>query len=120
MPRLIFLDDDRIQHLLLRKLFQIHLPNWDSEFFENAQDAKGWLSQNEVDLIISDLNLGSEIGWKFVSEIQKFSQAPVVFLTGNISPLDQQKKAQVDQVKLILEKPLEESGFIQILDVLKA
>ncbi|MCS5491805.1 response regulator [Algoriphagus limi] len=120
MPRLIFLDDDRIQHLLMRKLFQFHLPDWDFEFFENARDAKVWLSQNPVDLIISDLNLDTESGWDFVKEIGEYSETPVVFLTSNISPEDSQKKEQFSQVKLLLEKPLEESGFAQILEVLQS
>ncbi|TFV93140.1 response regulator [Algoriphagus kandeliae] len=118
MPRLLFLDDDRIQHLLMRKLFQLHLPNWDYEFFENAQAAKTWLSQNPVELIISDLNLETESGWDFAAEISTFSNAPLVFLTSNISPEDSQKKVQFSQVKLLLEKPLNESGFAQILEVL--
>lgn len=119
MPRLIFLDDDRIQHLLMRKLFQVYLPDWDFEFFENSRIAKDWLTKNSVDLIISDLNLDVGTGWDFVSEIRYFSDAFIVFLTSNISPEDQQKKAQFDQVKLLLEKPLEEFGITQILALVK-
>jgi DNA-binding response OmpR family regulator len=88
MTKLVYLDDDKIQHLLMRKLIKIYLPNCTVDFFSEPESLSSWLEENQVDLILSDLNFERSSGWDWVADFSSKSSAPVVFITANSSPDD--------------------------------
>lgn len=108
---IVYLDDDKIQHLLMKKLIKLNLPGSTSEFFENADELSNWLKENHADLILSDLNLEGGSGWDFVADFISNSDAPIVFITGHVSSDDLKKSTQFSRVKGVLEKPLSKDDW---------
>ena len=76
MASIIYLDDDMIQHMLMKKLLKIHIPESNTQFFHEPEKLKIWLQENKADLILSDLNLEGESGWDLVEDFTKISDAP--------------------------------------------
>ncbi|WP_026952077.1 response regulator [Algoriphagus mannitolivorans] len=114
MPKIVYLDDDRIQHLLMKKIIKIQLPEWTSENFSQPEELCDWLATNETDIILSDLNLENSSAWDWVDKFQKISAAQIVFLTAHASPEDFQKQEQFMNVKFIFEKPLSGENWEEI------
>lgn len=114
MPKIVYLDDDRIQHMLMKKIFKIQLPEWTSENFSQSEELCDWLSTNETDIILSDLNLENSSAWDWVEKLQRISSAQIVFLTAHASPEDYQKQQSFTHVKYIFEKPLSEENWEEI------
>ncbi|TDQ19706.1 response regulator receiver domain-containing protein [Algoriphagus boseongensis] len=114
MPTIAYLDDDRIQHILMKKLFQIHLPSFEVQTFSKPNSMEDWLGNNVVDIILSDLNLEGESAWDWIERFTKISSAPLVFLTAHATPEDLGKMADFPQVKMIFEKPLAEDDWQKI------
>ena len=111
MTKLAYLDDDKIQHLLMRKLINIYLPNCTVDFFNEPEKLSLWLEENQVDLILSDLNFETTTGWDWVADFSSKSSAPVVFVTANSSPDDRQKATEFSSVKGVMEKPISEEDW---------
>lgn len=118
MPQLIFLDDDRIQHLILKKQLGLFASNWQFESFSTPDAALVWLENNKTDLVLSDLNFEEESGWEIISKIGLKSSAPIVFLTGYMTREDLQKVSQFSSVIGLFEKPLSAEKWEQILELL--
>jgi two-component SAPR family response regulator len=79
MPKLILIDDDRIQHLLFKKQLMMYAPSWEFNAFLAPTEAMNWLQNNQVDLIISDLNLEEETGWKSFPKLLNFLRHQLSF-----------------------------------------
>ena len=114
MPKIVYLDDDRIQHLLMKKIIKIQLPEWSSENFSQPEELCEWLSKNEADVILSDLNLENTSAWAWVNKFKDISNAQIVFLTAHAAPDDFEKLGQFANVKFIFEKPLTEENWAEI------
>lgn len=117
MPTIAYLDDDKIQHILMKKLFQIHLPSFEVQTFSKPKSLEDWLGNNQVGIILSDLNLDGESAWDWIEIFTKISSAPLVFLTAHASPEDMVKMADFPQVKMIFEKPLADDDWQQIAGI---
>lgn len=114
MAKLVYLDDDKIQHLLMKKLLKIHLPNSTVEFFSEPQQLDLWLAENQADLILSDLNFEASSGWDWVAKFSSKSAAPIVFITANSSPDDHRKLGEFPTVKWVIEKPISAEDWASI------
>ncbi|MDX5339033.1 MAG: response regulator [Cyclobacteriaceae bacterium] len=114
MPKIVYLDDDRIQHMLMKKIFKIQLPDWSSENFTQPEDLYEWLAENDPEIILSDLNLEHSSAWEWVEKFGENSPAKIVFLTAHISSEDLEKMKKFDQVKFIFEKPLSQENWDEI------
>lgn len=114
MSKIVYLDDDRIQHLLMNRIFKIQLPEWTTEIFSQPEDLYDWLSENESDIILSDLNLENSSAWEWVEKFGEVSKAKMVFLTAHVSAEDFEKKKRFEQVKFIFEKPLTNEDWEEI------
>lgn len=119
MAQLVYLDDDRIQHLLMKKMTKIFLPDCKAEFFTEPQSLSSWLGENRTNLIVSDLNLEGDSGWEWVAEFASKSAAPIVFVTASASPEDRLKAAGFSTVKSVMEKPLSEENWQQLADLIQ-
>ncbi len=111
MTKLVYLDDDKIQHLLMRKLIKIYLPACTVEFFSEPERLDSWLAENHADLILSDLNFETSSGWDWVAGFSSKSAAPIVFVTANSSPEDRRKATEFSRVKGLMEKPISEEDW---------
>jgi CheY-like chemotaxis protein len=111
MVTLVYLDDDAVQRLLMRKLVKIHLPHCIAEFFSEPETLSSWLDENRADLILSDLNFDSSCGWDWVAEFTSKTEAPIVFVTANCSPEDYRKAREIRQVEWVMDKPISEENW---------
>jgi response regulator RpfG family c-di-GMP phosphodiesterase len=114
--RIVVLDDDKIQHLLLRKRFQSISKEIELIAFDQVEEAIAYLDSHAVDQVLTDLNLGLFSGWDFIDELEKINfKGGVFFLTGSILPEDSRRAAQDTRISGFFEKPLSETDLMQIL-----
>jgi DNA-binding response OmpR family regulator len=89
---------------------------------KNGQDALDWIRQNEVDLIITDLNMPTMGGQELLSILKadnKYNKIPVIVLSSN--------KESSEKIKLLkigaddyMEKPFNpEELFWRVSNILK-
>ena len=118
MAKLVYLDDDKIQQLLMKKLLKICLPNYTSEIFSTPEELHDWLEGNSVDLILSDLNFEKSSGWDWVSQFSCRSDAPIVFVTANSTPEDHRKVGESPNVKWVMDKPISVDNWQRLSELL--
>lgn len=117
IQRILVLDDDRIQHLLLQKRFNLIPNEVELISFERALEALEFLQGNSVDMVLTDLNLGAMDGWEFVDELEKINfNGRLFFLTGSVAPEDRRRAEQDHRITGFFEKPISEADLIQILN----
>ena len=117
--RIISIDDDKIQHFLIKKRIQFIEPLIDIVSFENPQNALDWLGENSADLIFMDLNFPELSGWDLLVKIGEISNSPVVVLTGNIGPEEIKKMESFPQALKLFEKPISNDHLSEIFQLLK-
>jgi CheY-like chemotaxis protein len=118
ITKILFLDDDKIQHLLLKKRVSLLAKDVQIKFFERASEALEFLTTNSVDLVITDLNLGVMDGWEFLDELEKIKfQGKLFFLTASVMPEDRIRAGKDHRVTGYFEKPISEMDLIQILNL---
>jgi two-component SAPR family response regulator len=114
--KLIFVDDDKIQHMINRKNILRIKPEIDLLFFENPFEALGWLKDNDTDLLILDVNMPEMQGWDFLEELNKMNKnIKVKMLTSSMDPMDVEKSLGYPQVSGFLIKPLSNEVLTEIL-----
>lgn len=113
--KVVSIDDDRIQHILVKKRMKMVDPTIETISFDEPQNALEWLAENKAHLILMDLNFPELSGWELLLEIQKITETPVVILTGNISSFELQEKEEYPQVLRLLEKPISASHIEEII-----
>jgi CheY-like chemotaxis protein len=71
--------------------------------------------ENECHLVLMDIKIIGELdGIQTMQEIRKFSDIPVIFITGNSDPITQQKAMKTNPVSYII-KPIEMEVLKQAL-----
>jgi DNA-binding NtrC family response regulator len=118
MATIVYLDDDQVQHLLMKKLFRIHVPECKIEFFSCPEKLQEWLRENQADLLLSDLNLEGSSVWDWIDDFTLVSQAKLVLITAHATPEDRRKKETFSQVKMIFEKPLSQENWKVISELI--
>ena len=114
MATIVYLDDDKVQHLLMKKLLKIHLPTCTAEFFSSPENLSLWLKENEAQMILSDVNFDGSSAWDWLEDFSSNSRASVVLLTAYASQEDRQKAKNFPALKAIWEKPLSNDNWQQI------
>lgn len=110
------LDDDQIQHILFRKRATQLALDIQLDFFEEPETLLEFMKSNEVETIISDLNLESMSGWLFIEELFKTGfEGKLFIVTASIIPADRIKAKKEKRIQGFYEKPLSDSDLIQIL-----
>ena len=94
--KIVVIDDE----LSMRDFFEIMLSKdgYDVSSFENGNDAIVFMKQNNVDLVITDLNMPKMDGISFIAEARKIASCkfvPIIVLTteSQMQKKDQAKKA---------------------------
>lgn len=116
--RIIFVDDDTIQHMINRKNLQRLKPEIELFFFENPYNALEWLEGNEADLLILDVNMPEMTGWEFLDLLgQKDRIIEVKMLTSSMDPVDIEMSLNYSLVSGFLIKPLKNEIMAEILGI---
>lgn len=114
--KVLVLDDDRIQHLLLRKRMLLVSSEIELTFFEDAHFALDAIATSPPDIIISDINLFKSSGWQFLEKVKAMNfRGKFFLLSGSIHPDDRRRAAEDAFVTGFFEKPIQESDLIYIL-----
>ncbi|MFD2202781.1 response regulator [Shivajiella indica] len=116
--RIIFVDDDTIQHMINRKNLQRLKPDIELFFFENPFKALEWIEENEADLLILDVNMPEMNGWNFLDLLkEKGKEIEVKMLTSSMDPSDIEMSLNYGMVSGFLIKPLKNEIMAEILGV---
>ncbi|MFL0681886.1 MAG: response regulator [Algoriphagus aquaeductus] len=114
--QLVVLDDDKIQHILIRKKIQLITSEVQLHFFESAEKVLTFLRNHSVDIVITDLNLDTMDGWDFVEELDRLGFKGKLFvLTGSIMASDRLRAQNDSRISGFFEKPISDTDLIQIL-----
>lgn len=116
--KLVFVDDDKIQHMINRKNLLRIKPDIELFFFENPYEALDWFKNNEADLLILDVNMPEMQGWDFLEELAKTgNKIRVKMLTSSMDPMDVITSEKYEQVTGFLVKPLQTDVLIEMLGI---
>ncbi|MBB6327445.1 CheY-like chemotaxis protein [Algoriphagus iocasae] len=118
--RIVSIDDDKIQHILLKKRVLLIDSSAQVFPFEEPTSAMDFLGSNKTDLIFLDLNFPGISGWDLLQKLKEITDAPVVVLTGNISREEQEKISEFPQAIRLLEKPISNDHLSEIFEFLKS
>lgn len=112
----LVLDDDKIQHLILRKRIAILKVDIELIFFEDAISALDYVLSSPPDIVISDINLQKLDGWQFLEKMKELKFLGKFFLlSGSILQDDRIRANRDSSVSGFFEKPIQESDLIYIL-----
>lgn len=113
---IVFVDDDKIQHMINRKNMLRLKEDLNLHFFENPYNALEWLENNEADLLILDVNMPEMKGWEFLDRLKVLNKTiEVKMLTSSVDPDDIETSTHYNMVSGFLVKPLKNDIMTEIL-----
>jgi len=113
---IIIVDDDRVQHMINRKILLRCDPSLTLYFFENPIEALEWLNENSADLLLLDINMPEMKGWEFLEIMtERGIQMEVKMLSSSIDPRDIDKSKKFALVSGFLVKPLNNTVIDELL-----
>ncbi|MFN3997854.1 two-component system response regulator [Algoriphagus sp.] len=114
--KILVLDDDKIQHLLMRKKLSLMNIDVDLIFFEDVAQALEFIESTPPDVVISDINLNKMDGWNFLEMLKNLNyKGSFFFLSSSIFPDDRNRANEDSFVTDFFEKPIRESDLNYIL-----
>ncbi|SNR96320.1 response regulator receiver protein [Belliella buryatensis] len=118
--KIIFVDDDKIQHMINKKNMLRIKPDLELIFFQNPFSALEWLETNDFDLLLLDINMPEMSGWEFLDVLEeKKIQIPVKMLSSSMDPDDIAKSNAYQMVEGFLVKPLQIEVIEELLNCQK-
>lgn len=116
IKRILFVDDDKIQHMINKKNMLRFRPDLELFFFDNPFLALDWLAKNKADLLLLDVNMPEMNGWEFLDELNKLKiLVDVKMLTSSLDPDDIESSMSYTQISGFLIKPLQNEVISDIL-----
>lgn len=114
MKRIFIVEDDFIIALALEKGIQ-RLGHAVTAKVDNAGAAIAKVNQDAPDLVLMDISLVGEMdGIKAMNHIRKFSDVPIIFLTGNTDE-STKKRAMKTNPAGYLTKPLNTTALKELI-----
>jgi len=110
-PKLLVVDNDHSVRESLRKLLEAE--HCDVHAARNGVDALDYFRSSSIDLVVLDLNLATDDGWKVfhtMAELNPF--VPTVIITAEF---DQRALAVAAGVEALIEKPIDVPAFLKII-----
>jgi CheY-like chemotaxis protein len=104
---IVFVDDDKVQHMINKRILLKINPKLNLVFFENPHDALNWLKENTADILLLDINMPEMEGWEFLNLMDQLGiKIEVKMLTSSLDPEDIEKSKGFELVSGFLVKPL--------------
>lgn len=114
----VFVDDDKVQHMINKRILLKVDPTLKLMFFESPTVALEWLSSNKADILLLDINMPQMKGWEVLDELERRGiDLQVKMLTSSMDPEDIEESKNYKMVNGFLNKPLKEKeveGFINV------
>lgn len=114
----VFVDDDKVQHMINKRILLKVDPTLKLMFFESPTMALEWLTTNNADILLLDINMPQMRGWEVLDELERRGiNIQVTMLTSSMDPDDIEESKNYKMVNGFLNKPLKEEeveGFINI------
>ncbi len=106
MKRIIIVEDDLILSLLLEKQIQ-RLGYEVAAKIDNGEEAVEKIRKDNPDLVLMDIKLVGEMdGVEAIHHVRKFSDVPVLYLTGNSDEITK-KRAKATKPIAYMVKPVD-------------
>jgi len=113
---IIFVDDDKVQHMINKRILLKINPNLELVFFENPYEALSWLEKNMADILLLDINMPEMEGWDFLKLMEERGiKMEVKMLTSSLDSQDIEKSYGFDMVSGFLVKPLRKEVIDEFL-----
>ncbi len=113
---IVFVDDDKVQHMINKRILLKVNEELKLVFFENPYKALDWLEENRADVLLLDINMPEMDGWYFLKLMEeKGIEMDVKMLTSSLDPDDLQKSKAYHQVSGFLIKPLKDENIAEFL-----
>jgi CheY-like chemotaxis protein len=110
-PKLLVVDNDPSVRESLRKLLEAE--HYDVHPAQDGVDALDYFKSNSTDLVVLDLNLGPDDGWKVFHTMTGVNPfVPTVVITAEF---DQRERAVAAGVEALIEKPIDVPAFLEII-----
>src|SRR5690606_23580521 len=114
---IVFVDDDKVQHMINKRILLKINPNLELNFFESPYLALNWLSENEADILLLDINMPGMKGWDLLNYLEeKGINSEVKMLTSAVAPEDLERSKNYGQVSGFLVKPLNEEAVEEFIN----
>ncbi|MDN3668040.1 response regulator [Echinicola jeungdonensis] len=115
---ILFVDDDKVQHMINKRILLGVQSDLDLHFFANPMDALEWLENNCADILLLDINMPEMNGWEFLDRLKTLEKQPVVkMLSSSIDPNDEIKSQKYEMVTGFLTKPLNKDRVMELLEL---
>lgn len=112
----VFVDDDKVQHMINKRILQKLKPDLELIFFEDPHEALSWLERNVADILLLDINMPQMEGWDFLNLMEvRGINMDVKMLTSSLDPRDLERSQSYAMVNGFLVKPLSKEVIDAIL-----
>jgi CheY-like chemotaxis protein len=126
MCKLIVLDDDKIQHLLIKKMLIKYDVFNDTIFSDDGKSILDFLSLNKTnggilpEILFLDLNMPKLSGWRFLEALNglypQLTKALTVYvISSSVDPQDVKRSSKYSFVKSYLIKPVSRERLNSII-----
>src|SRR5690606_5459643 len=114
----VFVDDDKVQHMINKKILLKVDPTLKLMFFESPIMALEWLTTNNADILLLDINMPQMRGWEVLDELERRRiDVQVALLTLSIEPDDIEESKNYRMVNGFLNKPLKEEEVESFVNI---
>ena len=119
--RIVVVDDNKI-NLFLVEQFLSDFPHL--RLFDDSSVAMDYIANNEVDVVVTDVEMPDFDGWKLLDEIKNtphLAHIKVLAATAELQLLKTRRNQVQNDFDAVLQKPLSENGLVEnIVKVLNA
>jgi CheY-like chemotaxis protein len=127
MKKLIFIDDNPLDHFILKRILTRYNLDYEVNCTENGKEVIKFLQKHKdnpeslPDIILLDLYMPNFDGWECLEKIQKICSKltkPVktYILSSSINPQDIQHAKQYDCVRSFIFKPITKEMLERLID----
>ena len=127
MKKLIFIDDNPMDHFILKRILNKHQLEYEVMCTANAAEVISFLEQNKrdvdklPDVILVDLYMPALNGWHFLSNMQRLcpdlvKSVRVYILSSSINPEDIEHAKQYSCVRSFIFKPITQDVLEKHID----
>jgi len=115
MVRILFVDDDKTDQLVLRRMLRLFEREWDMTFVQSGQEALEALSQAGFDAIVSDMQMPGMNGAELLEEVMKRYPGMVrIILSGEVR--EETTLRSVGSAQVWLPKPCNTDFLKHVID----